>query len=290
MAKPVEPTGLPLVDGLSAHSPPTIDDYCQAAAEYIRHASVVGSAKSKAAQIRLSNALAHVTVADLAREEIDLRLAFAGEREVGGGLRSVKADGSEMSITDVRPTRVATRRCPAPPAANVNARPITPAVSTRRPNATSGGNTWVLQHEQHRPRLGRSATGPASPRSVRRRAKPQGASLPSQTGQPTAPANRSVSTLTGSFSTMSTDALRHQPEDPLVLGQSQARGSSREQDVPTLSPPHRHRKHAVSPTASSPSTSPRQPRVLNQLVAQQLPASLATGASCEPSRVTTSCS
>lgn len=77
-----------------------IADYCQAAAEYIRQASVVGSAKSKAAQIRLSNALAHVTVADLERQGVDLRLAFAGEREVGGGLRSVKADVSEMSVTD----------------------------------------------------------------------------------------------------------------------------------------------------------------------------------------------
>ena len=71
-----------------------------AAAEYIRQASVVGSAKSKAAQIRLSNALAHVTVADLQRQGVDLRMAFAGEREVGGGLRSVKADVSEMSVID----------------------------------------------------------------------------------------------------------------------------------------------------------------------------------------------
>lgn len=100
MAKPVEPTGLALVDGLAAHASPTIDDYCMAAAEYIRQASVVGSAKSKAAQIRLSNALAHVTVADLQRQGVDLRMAFAGEREVGGGLRSVKADVSEMSVID----------------------------------------------------------------------------------------------------------------------------------------------------------------------------------------------
>ncbi|MGH9184262.1 MAG: hypothetical protein ACRD0U_00350 [Acidimicrobiales bacterium] len=100
MAKSVQPIGLPLVDGLAAHPPPTIEDYCQAAAEYIRQASVVGAAKSKAAQIRLSNALANVTVADLDRQGLDLRLAFAGEREVGGGLRSVKADVSEMSVTD----------------------------------------------------------------------------------------------------------------------------------------------------------------------------------------------
>jgi len=100
VAKSVDPTGLALVDGLSALPSPTIDDYCQAAAEYIRQASTVGSAKSKAAQIRLSNALAIVTVADLERQGLDLRLAFAGEREVGGGLRSVKADVSEMSVTD----------------------------------------------------------------------------------------------------------------------------------------------------------------------------------------------
>jgi hypothetical protein len=100
MAKPVESTGLALVDGLPALSSPTIDDYCQASAEYIRQASVVGSAKSKAAQIRLSNALAAVTVADLERRGLDLSLAFAGEREVGGGLRSVKVDVSETSVTD----------------------------------------------------------------------------------------------------------------------------------------------------------------------------------------------
>lgn len=100
MAKPVSPTGLPLVDGLSAIAAPTIDDYCRAAAEYIREASVVGADKSKAAQIRLSNALASVTVSNLEWRGLDLRLAVAGEREVGGGLRSVKADVSEMSATD----------------------------------------------------------------------------------------------------------------------------------------------------------------------------------------------
>lgn len=100
MAKPVQPTGLALVDGLSALWPPSIHDYCQASAEYIRQASLAGTDKSKAAQIRLSNALAVVTISDLERHGLDLSHAIAGEREVGGGLRSVKADVSEVSQTD----------------------------------------------------------------------------------------------------------------------------------------------------------------------------------------------
>jgi hypothetical protein len=100
MPKPVSPTGLPLVDALLTLTPPTIDDYCRASAEYIRQATAIGSAKGKAAQIRLSNALALITIADLERQGLDLSLAFAGERDVGGGLRTVKADVSEMSVTD----------------------------------------------------------------------------------------------------------------------------------------------------------------------------------------------
>lgn len=100
MGKPVEPTGLPRVDALGGLARPTIDDYCAAAAEYICNASTVGSRKSKAAQIRLSNALATVTVADLRAFGVQLASAFAGEREVGGALRSVKADVSEVSHTD----------------------------------------------------------------------------------------------------------------------------------------------------------------------------------------------
>ncbi|MGH8917479.1 MAG: hypothetical protein ACRD0H_03925, partial [Actinomycetes bacterium] len=75
-------------------------DYCRAAAEYIGEASTVGAHVSKAAQIRLSNGLASVTLADLRRRGLDLSLAVAGEREIGGGLRSVRADVSEMSMTD----------------------------------------------------------------------------------------------------------------------------------------------------------------------------------------------
>ncbi|MGH9102638.1 MAG: hypothetical protein ACRDYD_06610 [Acidimicrobiales bacterium] len=100
MPRPVDPTGLPLVDELPGLPSPTIEDYCQAAAEYIREASAVGAARSKAAQIRLSSSLALITVEDLKRQGVELRQAFAGERDVGGGLRTVKADVSEMSVTD----------------------------------------------------------------------------------------------------------------------------------------------------------------------------------------------
>ncbi len=100
MVKPVEPTGLPLVDGLAGNVRPTIEDYCAASAEYICAATTLGSQKSKAAQIRLSNALAVTTLADLRDTGIALLNAVAGEREVGGGPRSVKADVSETTPRD----------------------------------------------------------------------------------------------------------------------------------------------------------------------------------------------
>lgn len=79
-------------------SPPTIEDYCRAAAEYIREASQ--NPKGKAAQIWLSHALALTTLHDLRAKGLELTAAFAGEREVGGGLRTVNADLSEMTATD----------------------------------------------------------------------------------------------------------------------------------------------------------------------------------------------
>lgn len=100
MPKPPDPTGLRLVDGLPLISDPVIDDYCKAAAEYIREATSVGGKKAKAAQIRLSNALAAIVIADLERQGLDMSLAVSGEREVGGGLRDVKADVSDISVKD----------------------------------------------------------------------------------------------------------------------------------------------------------------------------------------------
>ncbi len=94
------PTGLPLVDGLSVNPRPTIADYCAASAEYIRQASGLTQGRSKAAQIRLSNALAQVTLLDVRARGPALAVAHVGEHDVGGGLRTVKADVSEMTPID----------------------------------------------------------------------------------------------------------------------------------------------------------------------------------------------
>lgn len=117
MAKPPEPTGLELVDGLISMERPTIDDYCMASAQYIRQATELGPKKGKAAQIRLSNALAEATLADLRDRALGFDRAVAGEREVGGGLRNVKADLSEISeihgltlAVEIKPVHLAVGR------------------------------------------------------------------------------------------------------------------------------------------------------------------------------------
>lgn len=117
MAKPPEPTGLQLVDELAGLERPTIEDYCAASAQYIRNATRLGAAKGKAAQIRLSNALAEVTLHDLQDKGLGLDEAVAGERDVGGGLRSVKADVSEISgvhgltlAVEIKPVHLAVGR------------------------------------------------------------------------------------------------------------------------------------------------------------------------------------
>lgn len=117
MTRVPEPTGLEFVDGLTSMERPTIDDYCRASAEYIRKATELGSKKGKAAQIRLSNALAEVTLADLRDHASGFDDAVAGEREVGGGLRNVKADVSEISeihgltlAVEIKPVHLAVGR------------------------------------------------------------------------------------------------------------------------------------------------------------------------------------
>ena len=100
MAGLPDPTGLALVDQIGGSATPTIEEYCAASAEYIRGASKVGKQKSKAAQIRLSSGLSNATLASLRAAGLSLHGAVAGERTVGGGLRSAKADVSEITETD----------------------------------------------------------------------------------------------------------------------------------------------------------------------------------------------
>jgi hypothetical protein len=94
-------SGLPLCDALASMDRPRLTDYCAAAAEYIRTASTSTASQQKIAQVQLSNSLAAITLADI-RERLGLPmpLAVARERQVGGGLRSVQADVSEMTPTD----------------------------------------------------------------------------------------------------------------------------------------------------------------------------------------------
>lgn len=79
----------------------TIDDYCRASAEYVRQANQLSASQMKATQIGLSSVLAKVTLEDL-RDVLHggLEQAVAGERKVGGGLREVKADVSEVTEMD----------------------------------------------------------------------------------------------------------------------------------------------------------------------------------------------
>lgn len=112
-----ESTGLEFIDNLQSLERPTIEDYCRASAEYIRTATELGTMKGKAAQIRLSNALAEITLADLRDRAEGFDDAFPGEREVGGGLRNVKADVSEISLihgltlaVEIKPVHLAVGR------------------------------------------------------------------------------------------------------------------------------------------------------------------------------------
>jgi hypothetical protein len=61
----------------------------------------MGTGQQKAVQVALSNVLGVVTLFDL-RDKLGIPLshAYAGERKVGGGLREVKADVSEMTQLD----------------------------------------------------------------------------------------------------------------------------------------------------------------------------------------------
>jgi hypothetical protein len=135
-----------------------------------------------------------------------------------------KRRNQPRTVDTGRSTEAAILRCPAPPAAAVNAFPITPAVSTRLRKPTSGNNTCVDLHERQRARRGRTTTGIDSPRNLRRRANDHRARDPPQPGQGTNPAARSASTRAGSFPTMSMMPSGITGRTPSQLSQEDSEG------------------------------------------------------------------
>lgn len=95
----------------------TLSDYTQAAAHYIREASRLTPSEAKTAQLSLSKGLSGVVSSDLQKTDVPFKGLYAGEREIGGGLRTVKADVSEMSMkhgvtvaVEIKPVHLAVGR------------------------------------------------------------------------------------------------------------------------------------------------------------------------------------
>jgi hypothetical protein len=110
--KPPNPTGMPLVDGLAHIERPTIQDYVNAASEYVLECVDLGEyqppeggkpvkpgSRKKAGQIRLSNALGRALAADL-NDALPRINATAGETRVAGALRIAQMDVVEMTTLD----------------------------------------------------------------------------------------------------------------------------------------------------------------------------------------------
>lgn len=94
-----DPVGLPLVDRLDTIERVTLDDYIRAVSEYVCLGHTIAKGPQKAAQIRLSGALGRALLLELKRAIPRLN-AHAGERNVAGALRTVKADLSEFHELD----------------------------------------------------------------------------------------------------------------------------------------------------------------------------------------------
>lgn len=98
-AKELEPTGIGEIDRLEALDECAIEDYVGAVSAYVRQSSDLPDGPKKAAQIRMSNALARALQTDLIKELPKIRL-HVGEKKVSGALRTVNADVSEMHELD----------------------------------------------------------------------------------------------------------------------------------------------------------------------------------------------
>jgi hypothetical protein len=94
-----EPTGIADIDALGGVPSVSIAAYIAAVSAYVRGSDGLGAGSKKAAQIRLSNALARC-VADALRQKIPTLNATPGERRVAGALRVANADVSEIHPLD----------------------------------------------------------------------------------------------------------------------------------------------------------------------------------------------
>ena len=167
-----------------------------------------------------------------------------------------------------RPTQLAQRPCAAP-------RPPPPP-STPSPSPRPCPHGAPKPHRATTPASTRTnGTGPAeaaTPPAVLaaqhpRPANPTGAT-PRRNPDTPRPGARSISTTTGSLPTMSTMPSGITERTPSYSAKRSARGSLREQDILTLSPTQRHRKHQPARPPSCPSTSPIGCHVLDGCVAQ----------------------
>ena len=99
--KELAPTGIEEIDSLAALPVCSIDNYLAGVSAYVRRGSTLAASPKKAAQIRLSKALARALA-----EELSVRLPHlknrlvTDERKVAGGLRTVNADVSESHELD----------------------------------------------------------------------------------------------------------------------------------------------------------------------------------------------
>ncbi|HKW96348.1 MAG TPA: hypothetical protein VJN43_01385 [Bryobacteraceae bacterium] len=95
----IKPLGIKSIDRLSELEKCSLQDYISAVSEYVRISRNLDDSAKKIAQIRLSTGLARALLVDL-RVSLPNLNAFAGEKEVSGALRNVKADLSEMHPLD----------------------------------------------------------------------------------------------------------------------------------------------------------------------------------------------
>ena len=94
------PTGVAEIDNLPNALPCELNDYIKAVSTYVRIQRKLTDGVKKAAQIRLSNALALALKSDLASKIPYGERIYAGERRVAGALRSTRADVSHVHELD----------------------------------------------------------------------------------------------------------------------------------------------------------------------------------------------